>query len=499
MPATTIDELVIKLGADIDKKAGATLAKFHGQIAVVANQATQLGKQIYNAFQGIAQSIIGAADNSLSLRQLAERAGTSTDAIQAMQYAAEAAGGSITEMNRDLAFLGTGARQSGTTLEAYWNGIAEQIQNAKTLQDAIIIGQSYGLSETTARTMRPRGTTYQSTIAKGSSADALRTKEEIDIAADAAEQWKALKVVLTAAANTIQSKLLPPIIRMVKPLKDWLLANKTLIAQRLQQLFIGIAKGLEGFWSVLGNIWQTIRPVVQAVLDFTGAGDDMTDTIAALVKWGGLLLASFMALSAIASINPVMLAAALAITGIAWAIEDLTSKDSKIAKFWSDFQRDCPNATAVIEMFSKGLQGAFAIIVKVSEAIAGIIIKVGELFSILEKPPGGSLNVKPGTQLRGFHANTPGQRWAERMNNPDQTERTAYRKEQGFGTPMDWFADAKTARAIIPGAEGRTTTDNSTTTINVNGVTDPIQAANEVKRLLPMNTNAPGGFAPAAQ
>ena len=208
MAGTVIDELVIKLGAAIDPRSMATLAKFHGQMAVVANSAIEVGQKIYNAFQKISTSIIRTADDSLGLEQLAQRTGMSTDAIQALGYAVEATGGSMEDAKKDLDSLGQLAAQRGMPLTDLLDEMADEF-GAMTPQEAKFAAGWYGISDGMTRAWSKGKAGLHALMDEAAKMDAIISPEDIKTAAEADRQWKALTLTLKVATATVLTHLLP--------------------------------------------------------------------------------------------------------------------------------------------------------------------------------------------------------------------------------------------------------------------------------------------------
>jgi hypothetical protein len=237
----------------------------------------------------------------------------------------------------------------------------------------------------------------------------------------------------------------------------------------------------------------------------TGAADDWSDSIANAIPWIAGLLIAFKALAAFSALNPYLLALAAAFAAVAWAVTDLSSKDSKLKAFWAGIEKECPIATATINEMVAAMGNLGD---KIAEVAAGAgdywAKKVGIMpqHSLTElKKWEANLNLKKQHDAALAPVSEDAKAWARGQQaqfTPDEID-----KSPGIDTTkmpkLDLGLGLGTARAQLPtwGGTGATTTDNSTTTINVNGVTDPMQAAHEVKRLLPMTTTAPGGFTPA--
>jgi hypothetical protein len=313
-----VDELVTLLGAKEDPRAASVLTRWHGQIAVVLNSATQLGKTVYGAFEKMGRAIIGASDSALGLEQMSARTRLSTDAIQALGLAATEAGGSADEFYVDLEKMSMDAARQGISTAAWMQQIGQKFSKMNA-QEAEFWRQYYGVSRSTFYMAKQLAGSLDEIIAHAKAMDAVIPDDLLTKAAETDIKFNSLSFVLKQMGERILIGLAPAITVVVDGIVKWLQVNKDWLALEIPKVFNEIVEAVKAVakW-ITGEAIPAVTSFCKWLDDVGGKG---TASTAALVALGlitfGPTIASFAAL--LLAINPVVAAVVALGAGLDYA------------------------------------------------------------------------------------------------------------------------------------------------------------------------------------
>jgi hypothetical protein len=475
--ATTIDELVIRLGLGIDKSTGSVLARFQGQVAVVANNVLGLAQKIWGGFERVSAAITQSGADASALVQLSQRTSLSTSAIQELGYAAEKTGGQAETLRRDLDALNM--IRGSQSLEGMLTDLAGRFKGMGG-QEAQQWGQMLGISNDTIRLLQQGADGMRALREEAHRAGAIISPDALKAADEYNRQLKALRTAAEAAWDSVKMKLVGALYEIIKPMAAWLQANKELIGQKLKEVFDGIAKGAQ-------KLYDLAAPIIKRFMDWISGTGNLTDGISKLVKILGELVVAMEALKLLQFIatlgmliakNPELLLVAAAIAGITLAVVDLTSDDSKIKKWAASIQEEFPRLAKTIMGLGTVLSDFFSELHRELEWTTDKAYDIATLLGLTAKPNAGA------AEDAAAYVNQYGGR-----------ANLAAKAAQAHAN----FMQSQTEIVPASGSNGQTViTDNRHITQIINGTSDPVQTANSAVTGI-VNMGNPGAYAPAAQ
>lgn len=362
MATTTIRELITKLGveADADK-----VKDFDSALSTAKNTM----KAAAAAAAALAAAIIGVTVATAAYGDAAAKGATSTglnvEAYQELQFAAEKAGLSQSQFESALQMQARAAETAAESNEGYIetaNGTRIAVKNAngemKTQEElltdtakavAAATTEQEKLAIATAVYGRSGAELLPLLEAGEEGIDALRQQavelgyvmsEEATEASEAFnDSLTDLKAIATGLRNDIGEALLPVMTEAVEKFRDWYLANKEVIAQRLD-LYVGyIVSGIEWLVSaaeILNSIVQATfgswLPVIVAIIGAVSA----LVALFALPTIISALSSIAAGISAVASIGLPVIAAVVAI--VATLIGYFVALGLVLQDVWTYFQ-----------------------------------------------------------------------------------------------------------------------------------------------------------------
>lgn len=310
----TIAELLIEIGVDVEganeaakkikgvtdgskdleKKGGKSVKGFSKVFAVtagdIAKAAIAAGKAIFNFVDGITS----AGDE---IAKSARRAGIGAEEYQRLAFAADRSGASteaVAKASRNLQKFLNDATQKGTTpfSEALYEvGLSMRELEGLGFEDrlGLISDALLTVEDTSKRTALAQkllgeeaGPQLASLLESGSEGlrelgdeaerlglvmgdDALKQSEAFQ------DQLTNLKATFTGLANTVGTELLPIFSEIIAEVQDWVLANKDLIATKIQQFIRDIVPVVRDLLAGLLDVVKVLGDVIKAMKDFAGA------------------------------------------------------------------------------------------------------------------------------------------------------------------------------------------------------------------------------------
>lgn len=161
------------------------------------------------------------------------------------------------------------------------------------------------------------------------------TEESLAAAAALNDEWAETMVVLSGISRLIFTKLSPVITRMIKRFKDWALANKKVIAARVDKFLKILLRLLEDF---VPTLLKVIEGTVQLVSALGGIGPVMT------IIGGAIAALSIKALALFGPLSPWIagaIAIAATISAIAGSVRSVSDevRDAKQRSRGASFRR----------------------------------------------------------------------------------------------------------------------------------------------------------------
>lgn len=294
--ATTIRELIAKLGVEADDAA---VKKFDSAVGAVKD--TMLAAAA--AAVAVTAAIIGVTVATAAYGDAAAKGATSTglsvEAYQELQFAAEKAGLTQSQYESALQMQARAAQNAvesneglietanGTTIavknangemktqEELLLDTAKAVKAATTEQEKLAIAtEVYGRSGAEMLPLLNQGEAGIAALREEAEALGIVMSEETAIASEAFnDSLTDLKAIATGLRNEIGEALLPIMTEITTAFKDWFLANKELINQRLDQYIGYVVDGVE--WlvdaaemanAVVMSTFGTWKPVIVAIV-----------------------------------------------------------------------------------------------------------------------------------------------------------------------------------------------------------------------------------------
>lgn len=254
-----------------------------------------------------------------SIDKASKRAGVSAESLQKLRYAADLGGMSAEEMDKALGKLtdnmGKAARGENKNLAAIFKRLGVSLKDSKgNIRDAADVmrnlAQAVKNNESPAARMRILTAAFGDELAKKmvpvleSGADGLDSmgkeaeklglilgQDTVNNAAHLNDTLSVFSKVMDNMSVSIGASLSPVIEKIVGKIQNWVVANKDLIAQRLEKIFQKISDSLEkidfekvvdgvfdcieGFGRFMEDIggWETVLKGFGAVLAINLVGD----------------------------------------------------------------------------------------------------------------------------------------------------------------------------------------------------------------------------------
>lgn len=500
-----VNELVTLLSFKEGAQSAATLKRFTASIDGIKNTIKQLGGAVVAAQAAITGLTIAAGNQALAYEKLAQKTGLSADELQRFEYAATAVGANIQAVTQDIA----GLYQTMTspipgelneTLLMLGINVLDASNNVKTAdtifleladtlskidkQKALQWANKLGISNDTLLLLREGKIGVQELLMEAENMGAIIPSEVLKNGAEFKKNLDSIRYTIKNIGTQIFLGLSPAFRDIIKSTKDWIAENRKFITSNLDIFLKGIIQGLGEFVDMLKSAWQWINNLFSNI---KGGLTDMDKFKAAATLIKGALIGLFIALS------PLILAfAKFWAIGIivAAVLEDffgyLEGKDSLIGRLvdkfnaWLDASPRLQQAIAAVRDIVVSLYEALKELGKYTTVTLKIAIQlVSDFFEFLwdtgkgvgakiaQYTTGGSDNMANVTDGGSFY-DSP----LDWLQTKSKNYGNVWENIQSLN-PAGWAA-AKLSKFIMPSnnqTSNMTNIDNSTKTINFNGIT----------------------------
>jgi X-X-X-Leu-X-X-Gly heptad repeat protein len=259
---------------------------------------------ILGGFAGFSfRNIIKSGDD---LSEFAQRVGIGVEALQELRFAAERSDldvkdfdQGLTTLNKNMGQLRAGTGKLSSFLGKVSPNLRRQMLAAKDTGAAfdIMVAAISKIPDPARRAALAQAAFNNSkmaNMAKNGAAGlaALReearkygliTEEEAAAAAEADDAMINLKRSMVGVGNAIGSKVIPILIPLIQRLTDWIIANRQLIATRVQQFIEGVVTAVKNIdWDAVRTGLAQIVVVVKQVAGWMGGWGNTTILLASI-------------------------------------------------------------------------------------------------------------------------------------------------------------------------------------------------------------------------
>lgn len=266
MAEQTIRKLLVRLGVKADQQRLARFDRALDQTKRNMATAAKVGVGLTLALGGIIAKTAAAADSSI---KAADKLGVEVEALQELQFAAKRAGVDVGTLRMALQRMTRRVAEAAQGTGEAKAAIAELGLDAKNLSrlspDQVLMEIAGAMEGVTTQSDRVRlafklfdseGVDLVNMLQDGrrgmqdlrrearllgnvmGETDARAAEQLVDTVTD-------LKEIAGGLTNTIAFALISEIDRLLRRIEDWYLENRQIIKQRTEQVFGGIAQGIE--------------------------------------------------------------------------------------------------------------------------------------------------------------------------------------------------------------------------------------------------------------
>ena len=415
--ATTIRELLVAIGVDADSEAIATFDKALDDVKSTMAAVATVAVVVVGAIAGVAASTAVAGDQ---IAKGAQRTALSVEEYQALAFAAEKAGMGIEQFEASMKLANTKVQQAikdGKDYIETTNGVriaitnadgslktqqqlleetAEAVQNAATAQDALAIATSVYGDEAGARMVPMLSQGAEGVKAMAAELEALGGVMSEELTKDSEaflDLTTDMKTILLGIRNTIGEALLPAINDMMTSLKEWYIANKDLIEQRIEVWAEAVATAIRALAATVEAVDAVVRRLGGWTPILAGITLGVTALVAAFtgLKVLGVinsLLAAFNALMVMLGIGVSVTLGpfVLILAAIAAQVVILVAQFAVFALMIDDFLTYMRGGESVIGKWieqNREAEGIMGSIARLLEAWFGLLAQVGALIGAL--------------------------------------------------------------------------------------------------------------------
>ena len=415
--ATTIRELLVAIGVDADSEAIATFDKALDDVKSTMAAVATVAVVVVGAIAGVAASTAVAGDQ---IAKGAQRTALSVEEYQALAFAAEKAGMGIEQFEASMKLANTKVQQAikdGKDYIETTNGVriaitnadgslktqqqlleetAEAVQNAATAQDALAIATSVYGDEAGARMVPMLSQGAEGVKAMAAELEALGGVMSEELTKDSEaflDLTTDMKTILLGIRNTIGEALLPAINDMMTSLKEWYIANKDLIEQRIEVWAEAVATAIRALAATVEAVDAVVRRLGGWTPILAGITLGVTALVAAFtgLKVLGVinsLLAAFNALMVMLGIGVSVTLGpfVLILAAIAAQVVILVAQFAVFALMIDDFLTYMRGGESVIGKWieqNREAEGIMGSIARLLEAWLGLLAQVGAVLGAL--------------------------------------------------------------------------------------------------------------------
>jgi len=406
--ATTVRELLVKLGVKADDKA---LRRFDAGLASVKRGllATAVAAGVLAA--GLFVVAKATARQGDEAGKAAKRVGTTAEEIQELGFAAEQTGASVGDVEKALRRQAVAARDAsrGSELaaESYakigvdvkdasgqmktqidlFEQAADGIKGLKTETEKIaVVNDIFGRGGAKLLPLLNQGAEgIRKLRQQARDLGFVMSQEAVEASEDFTDRLNELRKILAGVRNQIGIALMPIFTRMIERFRDWFIANRAIIDQQLDRVVDLITVSAERLADAFERAdeavkegpgsWLVLFKQIGKVLGAAGLGRILLMLIPVIKAIGLGLIAAFSFVLA----NPITLAlagiaAAFVVLALVW--EDLwvfaRGGDSAFGRFADTFNRSQPILDAGARVLASVGTALSAVIALVTKAINSI-------------------------------------------------------------------------------------------------------------------------------
>jgi Ca2+/Na+ antiporter len=400
--ATTVRELLVKLGVKADDRA---VQRFDQALKAVRTGMFAAAAGAIALTTAVAGAVAGTARQGDEAAKAAKRIGTTAVEMQELGFAAEQSGARMVDMEVALRRQAVSARDAakgtGLAAESYAKmGISVTDANGQLKPQLQLLEEAAdGIATLTTETDRlavvndifGRGGAKILPLLKEGAEGIRKYREQArelgfvldEEATEASENFidrlNELRKIITGLRNRIGLAFMPVLTRMIERFRDWFVANRRLIDQRLDKIVIRITDAID----IMKVAWEEVDEAVQRA----GGWEVIIQQVKKALVTAGIASAIRLIVPAVLAVNaafalllanPVilflgLLGLALIATGL--LVEDFTvflrGGDSAIG----DYLESIGRAEPVLEKFERLTLAAKNAVKALSETIIGPFIE----------------------------------------------------------------------------------------------------------------------------
>lgn len=388
--ATTIRDLVVKLGVDANARKVAAFDKALGGVKKAMGLLVLGAAGLSTALVKIASDTASTGDEAA---KAAKRIGVTAEEMQELTFAAQIGGATMADIEVGFRRLASNAldasRGTGEAKESF-DELGVAVTNADgTLKSQLdlfedVAGALEGVENTTLRAALAQdifgrgGSKLLPLLNEGKGGiRALRREAQglgLVLSEDATKQAEEfqdsmlrLKSVALGLRNTIGTALIPRFIAAADSIRAWFLANRELIRQRLDKFLDGVAKAAKQAERAMDGVARIVEALggaenAIAALGALAAGLGALKGLSVLaslvpVIQGAVALIGGVTLATVGEFVLIALAAVAAVVALGAGIQDLITffrgGDSAIGRFIEKFQDTNTIAGKAIALFRR--------------------------------------------------------------------------------------------------------------------------------------------------
>lgn len=512
-----VDELVTLIGVDIDPS---TMEKLKG----IKDKIDQLyGVMVKTTLAATAMGtalgywLAKTATNSRELLNLSQMTGMSTDSIQELGYAVEQLGGSSESLESDLqglqqtlsspipgqfnetlAMMGVAALDAGRKMRPMEDVLADiaEVLQQKPTGEAFQWGARLGLSQDTIRLLLQGKEGMKALREQARAMGAIISKESMQNAVEFDNSLKNIWAKFKVITKEIGLNFMPSLHKVLDKWNEWIRANRDWLSQRTREIIEGIALGFDKAWMALMKLKDALVDIFKSMTKNLGSGKDLKKIIADIVEKMLMALPVIVTLWLAMHADLVIVAAALYVVG--WAMTEILGKKDSLEEvkniLWGFALAgaDIADAFMVVKDLLSSVVSLAMGLASWLTYIVGYVTKLGEMpgraAQWVAKKLGASkteqIETRPSDEIFAY---------ADALSQVAEELQSTQGQEARGGSYRSKVVKAMEAKA--PKGGDVMTNNNQQITINVNGVSDPNQAANAVVRKLKASANiTPGKY-----
>lgn len=281
---STLRELVVKLGFDVDEKK---LEGFERGLET-AKAAAEALSIVWDALVvGLFELTRETAEYGEEVQINSELLGISTDKFQKLRYSAQAFGieneniiNSLRYFNKTMGDMASGIGEGAQGLRMLGVRFHEIKGMPVDKQLAVIADRLHGISSASQRAAASAflfgrsGAHFGQFLAQGSGKVAelgeqlnglMMTPEQVEAGQKTRAALIQVKALITALRNEIGVRLFPAVQMIAKSFMDWVQANKKLLEQRIDRFVHLVTEAVRIGWETFLKLYQVVLVIIRAL------------------------------------------------------------------------------------------------------------------------------------------------------------------------------------------------------------------------------------------